>query len=306
MAPRTLTAGQRSELWVHDIETGTDTLRHTSTDLLVEAPNWTPDGRWLIVNGDGRLLRIAAEGAASDDPRDYTEIDRGGIPTLNNDHVLSPDGQTVYVSADDGHIYAVPLRGGHARRITNTTPPGLLHFLHGVSPDDATLAYIGLQFVDPADWTAGFTTDIYTIPTVGGPDVKLTDGGTQHDGCEYAPSGEFLWFNSERASSRPGHAQLFRLRLADGAIDQLTHDERVNWFPHVSPDGRRVVYISFPPGTLGHPADLDVILKELLPDGTTRDLVHLPGGQGTINVNSWAPDSRRFAYVRYPSDRPLP
>ncbi len=300
MAPRTFQPGQRAELWLHDIETGTDTLRHTSHEVLYEAPNWTPDGDWLILNGDGKLLRIAADGPASDDPTELVEIDRGGIATLNNDHVLSPDGRTVYVSADDAHIYAVPIEGGSARRITNDPAPGFMHFLHGVSPDDQTLAYIGLQLDQPGDWTARFTTDIYTIPTSGGPDVRLTDGGTQHDGSEYSPDGEHLWFSSERASTVPGHAQVFRLELASGAIEQLTDDERVNWFPHVSPDGNRVVYISFPPGTLGHPANLPVILRELHADGTTRDLVHLFGGQGTINVNSWAPDSKRFAYVTYP------
>ncbi len=93
------------------------------------------------------------------------------------------------------------------------------------------------------------------------------------------------------------------MRLTDRHIDQLAFDEPVNWFPHLSPDGRRVVYVSFPPGTLGHPADRPVQLRELLPDGMTRVLVHLFGGQGTINVNSWAPDSRRFAYVRYPIDQ---
>jgi len=87
----------------------------------------------------------------------------------------------------------------------------------------------------------------------------------------------------------------------DGSdVEQLTTDERVNWFPHVSPDGSSVVYVSFPPGTLGHPADLDVIIRLLGTDRTGTDLVHLFGGQGTINVPSWAPDSRRFAYVAYP------
>jgi hypothetical protein len=33
--------------------------------------------------------------------------------------------------------------------------------------------------------------------------------------------------------------------------------------------------------------------------GKIACLVDLFGGQGTINVNSWAPDSRRFAFVRY-------
>jgi Tol biopolymer transport system component len=89
----------------------------------------------------------------------------------------------------------------------------------------------------------------------------------------------------------------------DGSnIEQLTSDERVNWFPHVSPDGQRIAYVSFPPGTLGHPADRNVIVRMMEKDGRVRDLVHLFGGQGTMNVTSWAPDSRRFAYVAYPID----
>ena len=84
-------------------------------------------------------------------------------------------------------------------------------------------------------------------------------------------------------------------------IEQLTFDERVNWFPHLSPDGTKVVYLSFPPGTTGHPANKDVILRTMSPDGADhRDVVAFFGGQGTINVNSWAPDSKRFAYVAYP------
>ena len=93
------------------------------------------------------------------------------------------------------------------------------------------------------------------------------------------------------------------MRPDGSGVEQLTYDERVNWFPHLSPDGRRMAYVSFPPGTLGHPADRDVILRLCAPDGTgIRDLVRLHGGQGTMNVNSWAPDSRRLAYVDYPVD----
>lgn len=77
----------------------------------------------------------------------------------------------------------------------------------------------------------------------------------------------------------------------------------MNWFGHPSPDGRRLAHLSFPPGTLGHPADLDVIIRLLEHDGSRRHLVNLFGGQGTINVPSWAPDSRRLAYVAYPIER---
>jgi hypothetical protein len=96
----------------------------------------------------------------------------------------------------------------------------------------------------------------------------------------------------------------------DGSdLTRLTSDDRVNWFPHPSPDGRHLLYISFPPGTEGHPADRDVLIRLLdarAPAGAAapRDLLAFFGGQGSLNVNSWAPDSRRFAYVDYPVDRP--
>ena len=142
-----------------------------------------------------------------------------------------------------------------------------------------------------------------TIPATGGEATRLTDDDHPDDGAEYSPDGAWICFNSERGSSTPGHAQLFRMRPDGSDLEQLTDDERVNWFPHLSPDGRRVAYVSFPPGTLGHPADRDVILRRCAPDGTgIRDLVRLHGGQGTMNVNSWAPDSRRLAYVDYPVD----
>ncbi len=122
-----------------------------------------------------------------------------------------------------------------------------------------------------------------------------------NDGPEYSPDGAWIYFNSERSAGEPGHSQCFRMRPDATGVEQLTFDERVNWFPHLSPDGQSVVYISFPRGTLGHPADREVIIRFMLPDGSgQRDVVSCFGGQGTINVNSWAPDNKRFAYVAYP------
>jgi len=101
---------------------------------------------------------------------------------------------------------------------------------------------------------------------------------------------------------QPGHAQVFRMHANDGTgLEQLTFDSQVNWFPHLSPDGKQIAFLSFPQGTLGHPADKDVLLRLMNPDGSDqRTIASFFGGQGTINVNSWAPDSQRFAYVAYP------
>jgi len=285
---RTLRPGQRAQLFTYDFTEGTSTLVAESDRLLFEAPNWTPDGRWLIVNGDGLLHRVPASGGEPE------PIEVPGLPLLNNDHVLSPDGSTMYVSGFDGHLHAVDLDTLAHRRVSNDHPD-FVHFLHGVSPDGTTLAYIGMDLLPDA-----VRTNIYTVPAAGGPDTRLTDDAFPDDGSEFSPDGAWVWFNSERGSDSPGHAQLFRMRPDGSGIEQLTFDERVNWFPHVSPDGSRVVYLSFPPGTQGHPADLDVVIRLLGAGGSSTDLVRLFGGQGTINVSSWGPDSARFAYVAYP------
>jgi len=293
---RTLRPGQVAQLYIVDVDTGETTLVAQSAELLFEAPNWTPDGRWLIVNGDGRLFRIAPTGG------EFEQIDLGGVTELNNDHVLSPDGATVYVSSDDGHLYALSLGveglgDGESRRVSNNRGESFRYYLHGISPDGGQLAYIGLEVV--GDGT--FRTNVFTIPAAGGADMQLTNEESPHDGSEFSPDGRWIYFNSERESTEPGHAQLFRMSPDGEDVTQLTFDERVNWFPHLTADGTRLAYVSFPPGTLGHPADLDVIIRVADADGAgVRDLVHLFGGQGTLNVNSWDPTGTRLAYVAYP------
>lgn len=141
--------------------------------------------------------------------------------------------------------------------------------------------------------------NIFTIPAAGGPDTRLTDLPAPHDGPEYSPDGKWIYFNSERAS--PGHAQCFRMRADGTGIEQLTFDERVNWFPH--PPRREMGGLSeLSARHPGHPADKQVILRLMRPDsGGRRDVIAFWGGQGTINVNSWAPDSQRFAYGGLPT-----
>ncbi|MBZ2195374.1 TolB family protein [Occultella gossypii] len=287
---RGLAPGQRAELYIIDVDTDAQTLVHESSTVLFEAPNWTPDGKHLLVNGDGLLYRIPVEGG------DLVEVPLGGVPAINNDHVLSPDGETVYVSADDGHIYAIPFRTGQPRRVSNDRGSNFRHYLHGVSPDGSRLAYIGMLVEEGG----AVTTNVFTMPATGGKDIQLTDDPFPNDGSEYSPDGRWIYFNSERASATPGHAQLFRMAPDGTGIEQLSRDRRVNWFPHVSPDGERVVYVSFPTGTIGHPADHDVIIRIIERDGAVRDLASLFGGQGTMNVSSWAPDSKRVAFVAYP------
>lgn len=305
--PRTLAPGQRSRIHVLDVETGEDQILHESEAVMYEAPNWTLDGAALILNGDGHLFRLALDdggdldGGGHLDRPDRTggapqRIPLDGLAPLNNDHVLDPDGEHVFVSADDSHIHRALLTGGPAAQIT--PEDGLLHYLHGVSPDGATLAYTGVQRRSDGSWVPP---NLFTIRAEGGESTQLTEDEFPDDGPEYSPDGAWIYFNSERARTVTGHAQLFRMRPDGTGREQLTDDERVNWFPHLSPDGAHLAYVSFPPGTEGHPADREAILRLGAADGTgIRDLTAVFGGQGTMNVNSWAPDSRRLAYVDYP------
>lgn len=271
----------KSELCIFDLASG-EVSTLLETDLLIEAPNWTPDGGALIVNGGGRLFRVALDGKP-----DLTEIDTGFAVRLNNDHGISPDGKMLVISdsTEEGAsgIYTLPVEGGTPNRITSDVPS----YWHGWSPDGATLAYVGKR-------SAGF--DIYTCPVDGGAETCLTAGFEHCDGPDYTPDGQWIWFNGQKN----GRMQLWRMRPDDGGLEQMTDDERVNWFPHPSPDGESVLYLAYENGVEGHPRDHHVELR-LMPasGGAPRRLLSLFGGQGTINVPCWAPGSDRFAFVRY-------
>ncbi|WP_404403037.1 TolB family protein [Pelagibacterium halotolerans] len=287
---RTLATGQRAELRTIAIDGSGETTLLVA-DQVIEAPNWTPDGRALIFNAGGALWHMPADGGAEPE-----RIDTGDIRRLNNDHILSPDGRIIYMSNGDGHIYAVPIEGGTPRKVSNEHDTPFSYYLHGVSPDGRTLSYVAIEGLG-----RDRRINIFTIPAEGGPDTRLSDIAEPNDGPEFSPDGEWIYFNSERGAQKPGHAQIFRMRLDGSDIEQLTDDQRVNWFPHISPDNTWLVYLSYPNGTEGHPPDKEIILRRMRPDGSEKaDITAFFGGQGTINVNSWAPDSRHFAYIAYP------
>lgn len=292
ISPRFLRPGQRCEVWVASAATGAQDLVFATDDLLLEAPNWTPDGAALVLNGAGSLWRLDL-GTGS-----LGKVPVTGIPDLNNDHVLGPRGR-IYLSANDGHIYRADIAGGPATRIT--AEDGLFHFLHGVSPDGERLAYVGIPGGD-------FTTPgrLLTLPAAGGPATAIDAGPGHCDGPEYSPDGEWIYLNTETFSSRPGHAQIARVRADGSGLERLIESATVDWFPHISPDGSFATYLRFPPGTVGHPADVAVEIVAVAVQDWTAPLHTWPlfGGQGTLNVNSWSPDSARFAYVAYPPEKP--
>jgi Tol biopolymer transport system component len=215
-------------------------------------------------------------------------LDTGPADRCNNDHGISPDGSLIVLSSHHegmgSQVYVMPVAGGALRKVSPQAPS----WWHGWSPDGARLAYVAAR--------GGGPIDVYTIAVEGGEETRLTKGEGHCDGPDYSADGANIYYNCDRG----GHAQIW-VMAADGTGQrQLFSDDQVNWFPHPSPDGRQLVYLAYPPGTLGHPADLPVALVLSDPDGGNRRRVReFIGGQGTINVPSWAPDSSAFAYVRY-------
>jgi TolB protein len=270
-----------------------ETVTLASTDRRVtyvepshfEAPNWTPDGKDLIFNRQGRLYRIPVEGGQPQ------PIDTGSCNRCNNDHGISPDGKWLAVSDQSAAphqsvIYTLPIAGGEPKRITELFPS----YWHGWSPDGNTLAFCGQR-----DGHFG----IFTIPAAGGSETRLTTAVNLDDGPDYSPDGKFIYFNSDRT----GLMQIWRMNADGSEPRQMTSDDCNNWFAHPSPDGKWIVFLTYEKGVKGHPANQDVQLRLMsLADGKVSVLASLFGGQGTMNVPSWSPDSLRLAFVSYQID----
>ena len=272
----------RSSLEIWDMGAGSASVV-LQTDMLIEAPNWSPCGSYLLVNGDGGLFRVDLR-----DPN-LAPVDLGGLSKLNNDHGISPDGQTIVVSAhhrgSGSEIYLLPSGGGEGRLVSPAAPS----WWHGWSPDGKTLAYVAAR-------GGSRVIDVYTLPVDGGPEQRLTFGEGHHDGPDYSADGTQIYYNCDR----DGHAQIWIMKADGSEQRKLFADDYVNWFPHPSPCGRHVIYLAYPPATEGHPRDLPVAICRMDPDGGNRvRLIEFNGGQGTMNVPNWSPDGNAFAYVRY-------
>lgn len=292
-------SGNKSILQIFDIETGeVQTLK--KFDSVIEAPNWSTDGTFLTYNSNGRIYKLNLERSATGDitAGDIAEVPSHYVDNCNNDHVLAPDGSSLYVShhtKEDGlsRIYKIFFDGRLPILITPLAPS----YLHGITPDGKTLAYC-------AERNGEY--DIYTIPATGGNETRLTTARGLNDGPEYDSNGEYIWFNSVRT----GRMQAWRMKSDGSEQTQMTHDKHWNtWFPHISPDKQKVVMVAYhetdvKPGE--HVPNKNVELRLMTRNENSsaewsepRTILKLFGGQGTINVNSWASDSKRFAFVIY-------
>ena len=262
----------------------------------IEAPNWFPDDtNTLYFNTGGRLFKVQAEPPGTPPNPGRLKIpepvDLGILTRINNDHGITRDGKLWAISDQSqtvngqrpSLVYVVPAGGGAARRLTEQGPS----YFHGWSPDGKTLTYC-------AERNGNF--DVYTIPVDGGDEKRLTTADGKDDGPEFSPDGQYIYFNSERT----GEMQIWRMKVDGSGQEQITNDDVENWFPHVSPNGQSMVFLTYEKGVGDHPENKDVVLRVM--DLATRKidvLTRLFGGQGTINVPSWSPDSQYLAFVSY-------
>jgi TolB protein len=270
-----------STLETFNIETNTRTVVRRAKEHF-EAPNWSRDGKFFIYNMNGNIYSLPVAGGTPH------LIPTGFADHCNNDHGISRDGKELVIShhaeGSKSLIYILPINGGEPRLITKNGPS----YWHGWSPDGRTLAYC-------AERNGEF--DVYTISVDGGEERRLTTSRGLNDGPEYSPDGKFIYFNSIRT----GQMKIWRMHPdGSGQIQATPDDEFGDWFAHPSPDNRWLVFLSYDKNVEGHPPNKNVALRMMPVDGgEIKTLATIFGGQGTINVHSWSPDSKRFAFVSY-------
>lgn len=276
-----------SRLEILNVFDGTRKIIHEAPGRF-EAPNWMPDGKKLLFNEKGALYTIPIEGGATE------KLNTGSANNCNNDHGISFDGKWLAISSGRPNlpgygstVYVLSLTGGEPRIITEETPS----YWHGWSPDGKDVAYV-------AQRNGGNIFNLYKKNINGGTEIALTTNTTGHvDGPEYSPDGKYIYYNANPT----GTMQIWRMKPDGTGKEQVTFDEYHNWFPHISPDGKWMVFISFP-GDIdpnAHPSYKRVMLRlmPLATGGAPKVIAYLYGGQGTLNAPSWSPDGKHIAFV---------
>lgn len=269
-----------------DIADGKRTVIYEAQDKF-EAPNWMPDGKKLLFNAKGSLYTISTSGGTP------VKLNTDTLARLNNDHGISFDGKMLAVShhisglpGGGSTVFVLPLSGGRTKQITTETPS----YWHGWAPNGKEVTIVGQR-----NGTTIY--NLYKVDLKTLKETPLTENKTGHvDGPEYSPDGKYIYYNANPT----GTMQIWRMKPDGSASEQLTFDANHNWFPHVSPDNKWIVYISFPPDIEpnAHPSYKKVTLN-LMPvnGGAPKIIAYLYGGQGTLNVNSWSPDSKKISFV---------
>jgi dipeptidyl aminopeptidase/acylaminoacyl peptidase len=268
-----------SDVETMDVTTGVRKIVYHVDDS-IQAPNWLRDNRHFIMNHNGKIVNFDLA------KHTLSPVNTGKEDHINNDHAISFNGRELGISSGAvSTVYILPIKGGTPKQLTTKNPS----YLHCWSPDGKYLVYTGLRGSEPGD--------IYRISVKGGEEQRLTDAPGLDDGSEYTPDGQYIYFNSNRT----GRMQLWRMKPDGSNQEQITKDDFNNWFAHVSPDGKSIVFLSYGADipSAEHPFYKQVYIRKLSVDDAADPKVigYLYGGQGSMNVNSWSPDSKSIAFV---------
>ena len=251
-----------------------------TTENFIEGAFFSADGAQIFFSDKGQLYTIPKGGG-------NPQLFNTGLKNLGSSNGYSPDkiqlAVSNYIGEHQSKIYLVPAIGGEPKLLTQNSSS----WFHNWSPDGSTILFSGMR---------NDNLDVYSIPSNGGNETRLTNQPGIDDGPEFSSDGKYIYFNSDRS----GLSQIWRMKPDGNSQEQITFDAYNNWFPHVSPDGKWIVFLTFEKDVKGHPANQDVMLRLIPTTGGDIDvLAKLLGGQGTFDVNSWAPDSKNLSFISF-------
>ena len=185
-------AGGAADIFVADADGGSRG-RLTATLEEEASPDWAPDGRHLVIERDGRILVLRADGVY------LRTLAQGSEP------VWSPGGRRIAFAAG-GDLFVVADRGGRPRRLTTT---------------DATES-------SPA-WSPDARRLAYVTDEAGAPDVRVLDlrtGGVVQLTADPAIDAEPTFFSNGKrilyVSDSTGVEVLMTIPASGGAAEPFT------------------------------------------------------------------------------------
>lgn len=155
------------------------------------------------------------------------------------------------------------------------------------------------KYIDELGWrrdgvgelSSGYT-QIFTVPVSGGTPRQITDGNYNHSAPEWSKDGQYLYFSAnarEDADLEIQDSDIYRVAVADGAIEKLTDRYGPDSNPTLSPDGKLMAYTGYDDTYKGYQisklymANADGTQSKLISGTLDRDVSNLQwdsDGQG--------------------------